>query len=163
IPGRGGASTRAQARTLSRVPRRPSEAAPGVHAGFGERGRSAPCRPGRRGAARESVAASRWLAAGELTAVRISELEAREDFSTILRTTLADGWSTTLGRPVEVSVRGRVSGQDWFVNPVFSAIHTRGVDPEVRHFLADSLKFTPKRARLPAQFLLGVGAATRAG
>lgn len=95
--------------------------------------------------------------------MRISELEAREDFSTILRTTLADGWSTTLGRPVEVSVRGRVSGQDWFVNPVFSAIHTRGVDPEVRHFLADSLKFTPKRARLPAQFLLGVGAATRAG
>lgn len=95
--------------------------------------------------------------------MRISELRAREDFSTILRSTLAAGWSRTLGVEVEVHAPGAGSGQEWFVNPVFSALHTRDVNVHARRFLADSFKFTPKRARLPFQFLLGTAAATRSG
>lgn len=94
--------------------------------------------------------------------MRISELKAREDFLGILVQTLEQSWSVALGRPVRVTA-APASGQLWVVNPVLSAIHTRGVSRRARSFMADAFRYTPVQWRIAFQFALGTTAASTLG
>ena len=93
--------------------------------------------------------------------MNVLELRAREPFDKVLRETLARGWSAQFGDSVEVLPER--DGQEWYLSWPFGLYHLRRPAPPVRRFLADSFRFTPKRLRMPAQFVLGTLMSTRLG
>ena len=93
--------------------------------------------------------------------MRVSELRAREPFDEVLRSSLARGWSELLGTQVQVSAHQ--VGQAWFLSWPFGMYHLREPSSRVRRFLADGFRYTPRRWRLPAQFLLGTLMSTKMG
>ncbi len=94
--------------------------------------------------------------------MRIREMHEREAFGDILAATLQTGWSAQLHREVHVGL-GAGQGQTWLVQPTLGAFVTLNATRAVRRFVADSFRFTPKRLRLPAQFMLGTALASRGG
>ncbi len=97
--------------------------------------------------------------------MRIEQMRRRERFDEVLVATLGRGLSDWLGHPVEVTP-GSGAGQLWYLQPFFSAYCTARAGAAVRRFLRDSMRFTPRRRRLPAQMaaaeLLSLGPALRA-
>ena len=88
--------------------------------------------------------------------MHISEMRRREDFDAILAETLAEAWSRERGEEVLVSAVGAgVDGQQWCFMSRHSAFVHRSAGRAVRRFLADSIRYTSRRWRRPAQFLAG--------
>ena len=80
--------------------------------------------------------------------MHISEMRRREDFDAILAETLSRAWSQTLGKTVTVaSADSGASGQQWVFLPVHSAFIIGNPSPQVRRFLADSVRYTSRRGR----------------
>jgi hypothetical protein len=94
--------------------------------------------------------------------MRISEMQRREDFSSILSATLAKGWAVQFGTRFSVDLTIG-DGQHWRKRTLFNAYATDNLTKECRRFFRDSFRFTPVAWRLPFQYLVGSIGASRPG
>ena len=85
--------------------------------------------------------------------MRISQMRRREDFDAILLRTLRAGWSEELGHAVNVTSEPVEGAQPFRVQPLIGAFFTSDLCREGRRFLRDSIRFTPHRHRMPAQWM----------
>lgn len=92
--------------------------------------------------------------------MRTQFLRAREPFDNILRNTLQRGWSTQLQSKVEVSSSPRPGAQTWFHQPLLSGYFSASPSPHVLHFMAESLRRTPRLHRKIPQWLMATTLAT---
>ena len=95
--------------------------------------------------------------------MRINEIKEREDLDVILRKTLEAEWTRTQGHQVHVRMTDSSAGQTWREQPLLSAYYVRGVESEVRRYLADSFRYTTVKARMLPQWLLGTALASKPG
>ena len=86
--------------------------------------------------------------------MRVAEMKEREDFDSVLRSTLTRGWSDQLGESVEVAGEGTLHvDQEFRYHRFLGAYYTPYLGSRGRKFLRDSIRFTPQRSRLLAQWL----------
>lgn len=100
--------------------------------------------------------------------MRLSELAAREDLDAILRRTLAAAWEDAAGEPAQVvglspGAAPPPGAQRWVVQPTLGAYFPASVAGlaggvalarAARHWLRDTLRFSPVLHRVPAQWAL---------
>lgn len=89
-----------------------------------------------------------------------SELQ-REDYASTVFPSLERHFSRVLGRQTEIDVNA-VRG-DWRFFPLAGAFVHKRCCTDVRYFLRDLIRFTPRLRRLPVQALAGTAATTKLG
>lgn len=85
--------------------------------------------------------------------MRVAQMREREDFEAHLLATLARGWSEQYAREIVVSPQSIEGGVSFRTHKILGAFYTRRLGPQGRKFLRDSLRFTPRRRRLLAQWI----------
>ena len=85
--------------------------------------------------------------------MRVAEMKAREDFDAVLTATLSKGWSRQLDAPMIVSSTDDSEGLAFRYHRFLGAYYTKHLGVRGRRFLRDSIRFTPNRRRLLAQWL----------
>lgn len=85
--------------------------------------------------------------------MRVAQMREREDFEAHLVRTLARGWSEQYEREILVSSESIEGGISFRTHKLLGAFYTRRLDVRGREFLRRSLRFTPRRRRLLAQWV----------
>lgn len=95
--------------------------------------------------------------------MNIDEMEGREPYGAILVETLARGWGEQFGRRHSVGFSEQPGSQRWILQRTLGGYCVPRVQPVVRRALADGFRFTRRKRRLVAQWMLGTGLATTCG
>lgn len=90
-------------------------------------------------------------------------MRAREEFDTILRSTLELGWSEMSGHAIQLVDSNAPNAELWFTHRVLGGFFTQPPNVRVRHFLRDGFRGTPNRRRAVPQWILGTQLSTRHG
>jgi hypothetical protein len=88
------------------------------------------------------------------------EIEEQENLLEVLSRTLQSVWERELGSTVRVSPDSSPGSQEWKMTPRLAAMFTSPTSKAARRFMADRFRFTEKRLRLPAQWVLGTALAS---
>lgn len=97
-----------------------------------------------------------------LPPMHVSALARREPIHDILALTLSRAWSEQFGRPVRVERTAFPGAQEWRLHESLSAYTHRSIARPARRFLADNNRYTRSRSKLPARWVRGTLAASRA-
>lgn len=99
--------------------------------------------------------------------MRILEMRAREDFSSVLQQTLTSAWSALYQHPIDVKVensdctaRYDKQGQQWYCHELLGGYFVDQPIAAVRSYLRDALRYTPRRSRMLPQWLLATAASS---
>jgi hypothetical protein len=95
--------------------------------------------------------------------MRVSEMKEREDFASLLHGTLSAGWSEQLGCEIRVSEEPNKDSVAFRYHPLLGAYYAADLCAIGRKFLRQSIRFTPNRSRLLAQWLVTDIAGSRLG
>lgn len=96
--------------------------------------------------------------------MNVAEMRRREDYDSVLESTLTTLLSRHLERPVTVrAALPGVHGQVWRFHRLLGAYTVEDAAPVVRRWLRDNFRHTPVRRRRLAQWVLGTAAATPVG
>jgi hypothetical protein len=95
--------------------------------------------------------------------MRVSEMKEREDFASLLHGTLSAGWSEQFGCEIRVSEESEPDSLAFRYHPILGAYYTADLCEAGRRFLRQSIRFTPNRNRLLAQWFVTDLAGSRLG